>query len=166
MQGSILLCIFLAILSSLCIFSFSAVALARSFTYFSRFSISPDILSEQLRTAFARNICLNYCTIDKVLYTITISDNFEKILSKSTVKTEQNTYLNLNSDFMNEFVEKTAIALMTAHKMTYNMPVVLCSPEIRLPLYRLLKKHIPNIVVISNNELIDGIKIENAGQIA
>ena len=133
---------------------------------FSRFSTSPDILSEKLRTVFARSICLNYCTIDKVLYTVTISDNFEKILSKNIEDIDQNRVLNLNPGFVKDFVEKTAIALMNAHKTTYNMPVVLCSPEIRLPLYRLLKKHIPNIVVISNNELIDGIKIENAGQIA
>ena len=38
--------------------------------------------------------------------------------------------------------------------------VILCSPRIRLPLYQLLERHIPTIVVISYSELITDIKVE------
>ena len=39
-------------------------------------------------------------------------------------------------------------------------PVILCSPRIRLPLFQLLERHIPTIVVISYSELITDIKVE------
>jgi flagellar biosynthesis protein FlhA len=39
-------------------------------------------------------------------------------------------------------------------------PVLLCSPKIRKPLYELLVRHSPAIVVISYSELIPEINIE------
>ena len=132
---------------------------------FSRFSTSPDVLSEQLRSVFARKICLEHCTADKVIYTVSVSEKFEKILSKNIVETEQKTVLNLSPDFVHEFVEKAADTLTEAHKTVGKQPVIVCSSQIRLPLYRFLEKHIPAVVVLSYNELVDDIKIENSGQI-
>ena len=132
---------------------------------FSRFSTSPDVLSEQLRKVFARKICLDNCTIDKVIYTVSISEKFEKILSKSIVETQQKTILNLSTNFIQEFVEKIAVALMDTNKSVGKQAVITCSSNIRLPLYRFLNKHIPTVVVLSYDELVDDIKVETAGQI-
>ena len=48
----------------------------------------------------------------------------------------------------------------TEYCITSNLNVILCSPRIRLPLYQLLERHIPTIVVISYSELITDIKVE------
>ena len=47
----------------------------------------------------------------------------------------------------------TAMTLMRAHQNIGKQPVILCSPRIRLPLFQLLERHIPTIVVISYSEL-------------
>jgi len=59
-----------------------------------------------------------------------------------------------------ELIESAASTLMRAHQAIGRQPVILCSPRIRLPLYQLLERHIPTIVVISYSELITDIRVE------
>lgn len=127
---------------------------------YARFSKEPDILSERLRAALGRQICLSNVEEDKVLYALTLSPEWEKILDDSCQRTELGTMFLLNPVQVQELIETTATTLMRAHQTCGRQPVVLCSPRIRLPLYQLLERHIPTIVVISYSELITDIKVE------
>ena len=66
----------------------------------------------------------------------------------------------LNPMQVQELIEMTASTLMRVHQNIGRQPVILCSPRIRLPLYQMLERHIPTIVVISYSELITDIRIE------
>ena len=127
---------------------------------YARFSKEPDILSERLRAALGRQICLSNCTEDKVLYALTLSSEWEKTLDDSCQRTELGTMFLLNPMQVQELIETTASTLMRAHQTVGRQPVILCSPRIRLPLYQLLERHIPTIVVISYSELITDIRVE------
>ena len=127
---------------------------------YARFSKEPDILSERIRAALGRQICLSNCTEDKVLYALTLSSEWEKTLDDSCQRTELGTMFLLNPMQVQELIETTASTLMRAHQTVGRQPVILCSPRIRLPLYQLLERHIPTIVVISYSELITDIKVE------
>ena len=65
----------------------------------------------------------------------------------------------LNLMQLQDLIESTTMTLERAHKSIGQQPVILCSPRIRLPLYQLLEKHIPTIVVITYSELISGIEV-------
>ena len=127
---------------------------------YARFSKEPDILSERIRAALGRQICLNNCTEDKVMYALTLSSEWEKTLDDSCQRTELGTMFLLNPMQVQELIETTASTLMRAHQTVGRQPVILCSPRIRLPLYQLLERHIPTIVVIPYSELIADIKVE------
>lgn len=127
---------------------------------YARFSKEPDILSERLRAALGRQICLSNVEDDKVLYALTLSPEWEKILDDSCQRTELGTMFLLNPMQVQELIETTASTLMRANQACGRNPVILCSPRIRLPLYQLLERHIPTIVVISYSELITDIKVE------
>ena len=127
---------------------------------YARFSKEPDILSERLRAALGRQICLNNVDTDKVLYALTLSPQWEKTLDDSCQRTELGTMFLLNPMQVQELIESTAMTLMRAHQSIGIQPVILCSPRIRLPLYQLLERHIPTIVVISYSELITDIMVE------
>lgn len=127
---------------------------------YARFSKEPDILSERLRAALGRPICLSNVLEDKILYALTLSPDWEKILDESCQRTELGTMFLLNPMQVQELIETTANTLMRAHQNVGKQPVILCSPRIRLPLYQLLERHIPTIVVISYSELITDIKVE------
>ncbi|MEI8378184.1 MAG: FHIPEP family type III secretion protein, partial [bacterium] len=88
------------------------------------------------------------------------SSEWEKALDDSCQRTELGTMFMLNPLQVQELIETTASTLMRAHQIIGQQPVVLCSPRIRLPLYQLLERHIPTIVVISYSELITDIKVE------
>jgi len=127
---------------------------------YARFSKEPDILSERLRAALGRQICLTNVQDDKVLYALTLSPEWEKILDDSCQRTELGTMFLLNPMQVQDLIESTAMTLMRAHQDIGKQPVILCSPRIRLPLYQLIERHIPTIVVISYSELITDIKVE------
>ncbi len=127
---------------------------------YARFSKEPDILSERLRAALGRQICLANSTEDKVLYALTLSADWEKTLDDSCQRTELGTMFLLNPLQVQELIEMSAATLMRAHQNIGKQPVILCSPRIRLPLYQLLERHIPTIVVISYSELITDIRVE------
>ncbi len=127
---------------------------------YARFSKEPDILSERLRAALGRQICLSNVDKDHVLYALTLSPEWEKTLDDSCQRTELGTMFLLNPMQVQDLIESTAMTLMKAHQQIGQQPVILCSPRIRLPLYQLLERHIPTIVVISYSELITDIKVE------
>lgn len=127
---------------------------------YARFSKEPDILSERLRAALGRQICLTNVQEDSVLYALTLSPEWEKILDDSCQRTELGTMFLLNPMQVQDLIESTAMTLMRAHQNIGKQPVILCSPRIRLPLFQLLERHIPTIVVISYSELITDIKVE------
>ena len=127
---------------------------------YARFSKEPDILSERLRAALGRQICLSNSNKDKVLYALTLSSEWEKILDDSCQRTELGTMFLLNPMQVQELIETTATTLMRSQSAVGVQPVILCSPRIRLPLYQMLERHIPTIVVISYSELITDIRVE------
>ena len=127
---------------------------------YARFSKEPDILSERLRAALGRQICLSNANKDKVLYALTLSSEWEKILDDSCQRTELGTMFLLNPMQVQELIESTANTLMRSQSAIGVQPVILCSPRIRLPLYQMLERHIPTIVVISYSELITDIRVE------
>ena len=127
---------------------------------YARFSKEPDILSERLRAALGRQICLSNANKEKVLYALTLSSEWEKTLDDSCQRTELGTMFLLNPMQVQELIETTANTLMRAQGAVGTQPVILCSPRIRLPLYQMLERHIPTIVVISYSELITDIRVE------
>ena len=127
---------------------------------YARFSKEPDILSERLRAALGRQICLTNVQEDNILYALTLSPEWEKILDDSCQRTELGTMFLLNPMQVQDLIESTAMTLMRAHQNIGKQPVILCSPRIRLPLFQLLARHIATIGVISYSDLISDIRVE------
>lgn len=132
---------------------------------FARFSKEPDILSERLRAALGRQICLIHSDENKVLHAVTLSPEWEKTLDESCQRTELGTMFLLNPIQVQELIETTATNLVGVQQNIGRLPVILCSPRIRLPLYQLLERHIPAVAVISYSELIPDIQVEQVGTI-
>ena len=129
---------------------------------YSRFNKESDILSERLRKDLSRQICLVNCNRDKKIFALGFSPELlENLTNKVEKQTGFNkTQLNLDFDEMKNLVETTANKLMKAHQKIGQQPIILVNDELRLPLYRLLVKHIPTIVVLSISEIEQDIKLE------
>ncbi len=132
---------------------------------YARFSKEPDILSERLRAAMGRQICLSHSDKDKNLYAVTLSNEWEKMLDDSCQRTELGTMFLLNPLQVQELIETTSDTLRRVQQTYNRVPVILCSPRIRLPLFQLLDRHIPVITVMSYSELIPDIQVQAVGTI-
>ena len=126
---------------------------------YAKYTQNPDILSERLRADLGTKICLKHSE-EKVLYAVSLSQKLEEFLDGKLFKTETSTKFLLNPAEVKDLVETFATTLLKVAKETDKKSVILCSPNIRLPLYQLLVNQIPSIVVISYSELVSDIKVE------
>ncbi|MBY0450292.1 MAG: flagellar biosynthesis protein FlhA [Cyanobacteria bacterium] len=132
---------------------------------YARFSKEPDILSERLRASLGRQICLTHSDQHKVMYAVTLSNEWEKLLDDSCQRTELGTMFLLNPLQVQELIETTSETLRSVQQTYDRVPVILCSPRIRLPLYQLLDRHIPMVSVVSYSELIPDIQVQAVGTV-
>jgi len=132
---------------------------------YARFSKEPDILSERLRAALGRQICLMHSDKNKNLYAVTLSNEWEKTLDDSCQRTELGTMFLLNPLQMQELIEITGETIRRVQQTYDRVPVILCSPRIRLPLFQVLDRHIPVITVMAYSELIPDIQVQAVGTI-
>jgi flagellar biosynthesis protein FlhA len=132
---------------------------------YARFSKEPDVLSERLRAALGRQICIAHADASKQLYAVTLSNDWERILDDSCQRTELGTMFLLNPMQVQELIDAASDSLSQAQQAFNRTPVVLCSPRIRLPLFQLLDRHIPQVVVMSYSELIPDIQVQAIGTI-
>jgi flagellar biosynthesis protein FlhA len=134
-------------------------------TDYARYSKEPDVLSERLRAALGRQICIAHTDSSKVMYAVTLANEWERLLDDSCQRTELGTMFLLNPLQVQELIESTVSSLTYVQQNYSKMPVILCSPRIRLPLYQLLDRHIPMVSVVSYSELIPDIQVQAVGSI-
>ncbi len=132
---------------------------------YARYSKEPDVLSERLRAALGRQICISHSDGSKTMFAVTLSNEWERTLDESCQRTELGTMFLLNPLQVQELIESTVSTLTYVQQNYGRMAVILCSPRIRLPLYQLLDRHIPMVTVISYSELIPDIQVQAVGTI-
>lgn len=127
---------------------------------YARFSREPDVLSERLRAALGRQICISHADKSKSLIAVTLSNQWEQVLDEACQRTELGTMFLLNPMQVQQLIEAVNDSLRLVQQHYGRVPVILCSPRIRLPLYQLLDRHLPMITVLSYSELIPDVKVQ------
>ncbi len=124
----------------------------------------PDILTEYVRQALARTITKPYETAEEKLHLITIQQDLEDRMAKSLQKTEQGTYMAIDPEFMRQLIQAANVEIKKIVNMGMH-PVILCSPMIRRHLRKLLERFLPEVAVLSHNELSGHLEIKSVGMI-
>ena len=132
---------------------------------YSRKSVEPDVLSERIREDLKVQISAKNADVDNVLYAIKLSKEWEKTLEEHLERTALGYVLIMESEQIVEFVEAITEKLEVAQECIGRLPVILCAPKNRLPIYKMLKRHIPTVVVMSYLEIADTVKLETVATI-
>jgi flagellar biosynthesis protein FlhA len=114
-----------------------------------------DILNEAARSALARAICRQHQNDRGELPTISFAPSLEERLLQSIVRTEQGAVLALDPHDAQNLAARIARALESA----VAQPVLLCTPALRPHLWRLFAKVLPQIGVMSHNEIPTHVRI-------
>ena len=132
---------------------------------YARFNAKPDVLSEQLRKVLAWSICKDSTDRQKVVTAIDLSHEWTEILRQNHKEIDNRHVIELDKTIQADFIKKVSLKLKEIYSDLNIRPVIICCPEIRLALYRLLKDEIPYVKVIASNELVKDIKINLVGSI-
>lgn len=127
-------------------------------------SKSVDYLTEKVRVALKRQISESLLAADGKLYVFTLASQIEQFLAKNIQQTDDGKDIVIDPSFG----QKILSALMKKVdeiNLKGLPPVLVISPPIRLPFRRFVEKFIPNLNIISHNEISDNVKIETLGNV-
>jgi flagellar biosynthesis protein FlhA len=125
----------------------------------------PDILTEYVRQRLARSIVKQYETPEGVLPLITIDQKIEDTLRDAIQKADHGSYLSLEPNLAQKILLSINQTMERVAQANYQ-PIILCSPTIRRHLKKLLDRFLPQVVVLSHNELTTQAKIQSLGTVS
>ncbi|RKL69011.1 flagellar biosynthesis protein FlhA [Salipaludibacillus neizhouensis] len=121
-----------------------------------------DLITEYVRQSLSRQISKHYTAEGEALYVITVSGSVEKALADAIQKTEHGTFLNLDPSKAQAIME-SVMSEVERMQETGQMPVILCSPAVRMYVRHLIERYIPQVPVLSYNELESHIEVQSVG---
>lgn len=121
-----------------------------------------DILTEYVRQALARTITRPYETEDQKFPVLSLQQGLEEKLTRGIQKSEHGSFLSLEPGFLQAFIQATSNEVKRVVSMGHH-PVLLCSPLVRRHLRKLLERFLPDLAVISHNELSNSLEIRSIG---
>jgi flagellar biosynthesis protein FlhA len=123
----------------------------------------PDILTEYVRQALMRTISTPYIQNNSISV-LALDPTLDGLISGSIQHTEHGSYLALDP-------EKSQKILMTLNKEVHSVgkqgfiPILLTSPVSRAYMKRLCERYMPDLVVLSHNEIPPDVTIKNMGMV-
>jgi flagellar biosynthesis protein FlhA len=128
-------------------------------------SKDPILLTEYVRHRLARTICSRYRDKDNRLWVVTLDPALEDRIRAGFDHNEHGLFIRMSP----QAVETTCrlIAADVEKLVVANHPsVILVSPQIRAALKMMTVGHLPNLVVLSYNEITRDTKIESVAMVA
>ena len=121
-----------------------------------------DLLTEYVRHALARTITKIHRTHDGTLPVITLDPGVESTIGDAIQQTEQGIHFALDPNIAQQIVNNLAQDLEKASALNYQ-PVVVCSSQIRIHFKKLIDQFVPNVPVLSYDEILSNVEIQSLG---
>lgn len=117
----------------------------------------PEMLTEYVRQALARTITKQYLNDDSRLTVFTLDPTFEKLMSQTDGGS-------ISPDVINRLV-KSIEKVLSSGKLRGVQPIILCSPNIRRYLRRIVERISSSIVVLSSSEIVSTTNLDIRGML-
>jgi flagellar biosynthesis protein FlhA len=121
-----------------------------------------DVLTEYVRNGLARSICKQYVDDQDRLWVVTLDPALEDFIAGHIDRTEHGTTNRVPPQASQQIVQRIATKAAELTQ-TGRSAVVLCSPQIRGALRRMIESSLPAVAVLSYNEIVQGISVEAVG---
>jgi len=129
---------------------------------FAKMTNDTDLLVEYVRQALSLQITKQYVDQDETIKVITVSTDIENMISNHIQQTEHGNFLALEPN-MQEKIIQNIHKEMEKVQIQHERVVILCSPAIRMYLKQLLERVLPQIAVLSYNELAPHVQVQSVG---
>ena len=123
-----------------------------------------DVLTEYVRQGLSRPISKKFFG-EKHNQVITLDPSIEQVIMDNVQHTEQGAYISLDPSVLHDVVNalKKELAKLTGIGLA---PILLTSPIVRIYFKQLTKQYIPDLVVISYNEIEPTVEIQSIGMVS
>ena len=121
-----------------------------------------DLLTEYVRHALSRTITKMHQTYEGTLPVITLDHSVESAIANAVQQTDQGSLFALDPNIAQKIVNSLAHNLEKSSSLNYQ-PVVVCSSQIRFHFKKLVDQFVPNISVLSYDEILSNVEIQSLG---
>ncbi len=119
-----------------------------------------DILTEYVRASLKRQITKTFVNDEGKVPAVTIDPQLENLLNESIQETSDGISVGIAPDVLDKIVKK-AVAISNSVSRNGNPLIFITNPNIRSVLFDILQTTIPNLAVLSYNELEPDVYVEN-----
>ncbi|PBB05886.1 flagellar biosynthesis protein FlhA [Salimicrobium humidisoli] len=132
---------------------------------FAKMTSDTDLLAEYVRQSLATQITNQYKKEEGVIKVVTISGQVEKLIADHVQQTEHGSFLALDPERQQQITESVASKVEKLSLQEENA-IILCSPAIRMYVKQLLNRFLPQVVVLSYNEIDPNVEVQSVGAVS
>lgn len=129
---------------------------------FGKMTSDSELLGEYVRQALAKQITAQYSDQDQMLKVVTLSGKIEKLIADGVQQTEHGNYLSLSPDVSQAIIEAIAKEIEML-SLQQQIPILLCSPAVRMYVRQLTDRYFPQVPILSYNELEANVEVQSVG---
>jgi flagellar biosynthesis protein FlhA len=122
----------------------------------------PDMLTEAVRKALARSITNKHVDDEGRVNVINLSAEIEEAVSNGLLQTEQGIQLVMDPTMAHQLISSLSDKIQS-HPEIAAQPILLTSPTSRRHLFKLIHRFIPQLVILSHNELSSEAQVNSVG---
>ncbi|KTE91979.1 flagellar biosynthesis protein FlhA [Desulfitobacterium hafniense] len=123
-----------------------------------------DRLTEYVRQSLARQIVQPLLGMDKQLPVLTLDPKLEQLILDSIQPSDFGSYMTLDPRVLQELMQSLAREMEKMVLKGYT-PVLVCAPVVRINLKRVTERQLPQLMVLSYNELVHGVQVQAVGMV-
>ncbi len=121
-----------------------------------------DILTEYVRQALSRSIVKPYVGPSGALAVVTLDQKIETAIAESIQRTDHGSFLAMDPRMVERIVQALS-GHIEAFVNLNSQPAVLCSAQVRIHFKRMIDRLIPNLAVLSYDEVLNSAEVQTIG---
>lgn len=129
---------------------------------FAKMTKDTDLLTEYVRQGLSRQISKSYTNENEPLHVITLGGSVEKKIADAVQQTEHGNYLSLDPQDSQVIFDSITSELESGRSFDQSV-VLLCSPAVRMYVRQLIERYLPDVAVLSYNELEPELEVKSVG---
>jgi len=123
-----------------------------------------DLLTESVRKHLSRSITAKYAGEEGAVNVMTFDGRLEEMVASALLQTEQGVQLVMDPQSASKMISNIAQQIEN-HPEIASQPILLTSPTVRRHIFKLVSRFIPQLIVLSHNEITADVKVQSVASV-
>lgn len=123
-----------------------------------------DLLTEAVRKQLSRSITAKYSGDESAVNVMTFDSRLEELIAGALLQTEQGVQLVMDPQSASKMISNIAQQIEN-HPEIASQPILLTSPTVRRHIFKLVSRFIPQLIVLSHNEISADVKVQSVASV-